>query len=125
MSMKPGKTGIRRIHDATVYSLRGFRAAFKHESAFRQESGLAIVALPLAYTISQGALQFLFLALPLLLILLVELANSAIEVLVDRIGSEPHELSGRAKDMGSAMVFVSLTIAGMSWLTILGENYFW
>jgi diacylglycerol kinase (ATP) len=123
--MKPGKTGVRRILDATVYSWRGFRAAFNHESAFRQELGLAIVALPLAYIISQDALQFLFLALPLLLILLVELANSAIEALVDRIGSEQHELSGRAKDMGSAMVFVSLTIASVSWLTILARNYFW
>ncbi|MDH5172735.1 MAG: diacylglycerol kinase [Gammaproteobacteria bacterium] len=122
--MKPGKTGISRIVDATLYSCRGFRAAFRHESAFRQELGLALVALPLAWLIAQDAVQFLLLALPLLLILLVELANSAIEAIVDRIGSEQHELSGRAKDMGSAMVFVSLTIAAVSWLAILGDRYF-
>jgi diacylglycerol kinase (ATP) len=123
--MKPGKTGISRILDATVYSWKGFRAAFRYESAFRQELGLALFACPLAYFISQDVLQFLFLVLPLLLTLLVELANSAIEAIVDRIGSEQHDLSARAKDMGSAMVFVSLTIAAVSWLAILGEQYFW
>ncbi|MBP6725335.1 MAG: diacylglycerol kinase, partial [Halioglobus sp.] len=104
--MKPGKTGISRIVDATMYSWRGFRAAFRYESAFRQELALALFALPLACFIAQDTVQFLLLVLPLLLILLVELANSAIESIVDRIGSEQHELSGRAKDMGSAMVFV-------------------
>ena len=123
--MKPGKTGISRIVDATMYSWRGFRAAFRYESAFRQELALALLALPLACFIAQDTVQFLLLVLPLLLILLVELANSAIESIVDRIGSEQHELSGRAKDMGSAMVFVSLTIAGLSWLAVLGDRYLW
>ena len=108
-----------------MYSWRGFRAAFRYESAFRQELALALFALPLACFIAQDTVQFLLLVLPLLLILLVELANSAIESIVDRIGSEQHELSGRAKDMGSAMVFVSLTIAGVSWLMVLGDIYIW
>jgi len=116
--VKPGKTGIRRIVDATKYSWMGFRAAFRYESAFRQELALALFALPLAAFIAQDTVQFLLLALPLLQILLVELANSAIESIVDRIGSEQHELSGRAKDMGSAMVFVSLTM-------VLGDIYIW
>jgi len=123
--MKPGQSGLRRIADATRYSWQGFRAAFRNEAAFRQELGLAVVALPLAYSISASALQFLVLAIPLLLILLVELANSAIEAIVDRFGEEYHELSGRAKDMGSAMVFVSLSIAALSWSAVLVERWLW
>ena len=75
MSMKPGRTGISRIVAATFYSWKGFRAAFKHEAAFRQELGLAVVALPLAYLLSRDVIQFLLLALPLLLILLVIRSN--------------------------------------------------
>jgi diacylglycerol kinase (ATP) len=84
-----------------------------------------VVALPLAFWLSDSALQFLLLAVPLLLILLVELANSAIEAIVDRFGEEYHELSGRAKDMGSAMVFVSLSIAALSWFSVLAERWLW
>jgi diacylglycerol kinase (ATP) len=121
--MKPGKTGIVRIVDATKYSWLGFRAAFKHEAAFRQELGLLIVGIPLAAWLAQDSVQFLFLSVPLLLLLLVELANSAIEAVVDRIGSEINELSGRAKDMGSATVFMALSIVTLCWVTVLGENY--
>ncbi len=121
--MKPGKTGIARIVDATKYSWLGFCAVFKHEAAFRQELAMAVVGIPLAAWLARDGSQFLFLSVPLLLLLLVELANSAIEAVVDRIGSEHHELSGRAKDMGSATVFMALTIVTVCWVTILGGNY--
>lgn len=121
--MKPGKTGISRLIDATRYSWQGFQAAFKHEAAFRQELAGAIIATPLAYFLARDGVQFLLLTLPLLLLILVELTNSAIEAVVDRFGPELHELSGRAKDMGSAMVFVALLMVALSWATILGGNY--
>jgi diacylglycerol kinase (ATP) len=121
--MKPGKTGAERILDATKYSWQGFRAAFKHEAAFRQELSMVLIGLPLAFWFAKDTTQFLFLSVPLLLLLLVELANSAVEAVVDRIGSEYHELSGRAKDMGSATVFIALAIVTLCWVTILGENY--
>ena len=123
--MKPGKNGIARVIDATKYSWLGFCAAFKHEAAFRQELAMAVVGIPLAAWLARDGSQFLFLSVPLLLLLLVELANSAIEAVVDRIGSEHHELSGRAKDMGSATVFMALTIVTVCWVTILGGNYIW
>jgi len=120
--MKPGKSGIGRIIDATKYSWLGFRAAFKHEAAFRQELTMAVIGIPLAAWLARDGIQFLFLSVPLLLLLLVELANSAVEAVVDRIGSEHHELSGRAKDMGSATVFMALTIVTLCWLVIVGGN---
>ncbi len=121
--MKPGKTGLGRIVDATKYSSLGFRAAFKHEAAFRQELAMAVIGIPLAAWLARDGMQFLFLSVPLLLLLLVELANSAVEAVVDRIGSEHHELSGRAKDMGSATVFMALSIVTLCWVVILGGNY--
>ena len=121
--MKPGKTGLRRLLDATGYSWRGLRAAFKHEAAFRQELALLVAAMVAAIFVARSLLQFLLLAAPLLILLIVELLNSAIEAVVDRIGSEAHELSGRAKDMGSASVFIALVLVGFSWAIIIVENY--
>lgn len=121
--MKPGKAGFSRILDATVYSIKGFRAAYQHEAAFRQELTMAVIGIPLAAWLARDGIQFLILAVPLLFLLLVELANSAIESVVDRIGEEHHELSGRAKDMGSATVFMALSICGLCWIVILGGNY--
>ena len=123
--MKPGKTGIARVIDASRYSWLGFKAAYKHEAAFRQELTGTVIAVPLAFWLARDGVQFLLLALPFLLLILVELANSAIEAVVDRFGGEHHELSGRAKEMGSAMVFTALMIIAVSWLTILGGNYLW
>lgn len=123
--MKPGKTGITRIIAATGYSWKGLQAAYKHEAAFRQELLLTAIGIPLAIWLAQSSLQLLLLILPLLLLLLVELANSAIEAIVDRFGGEIHELSGRAKDMGSAMVMLALLMLALSWILILGENYVW
>ena len=122
--MKPGKKGVERLIDATKYSCQGFKAVFRYESAFRQELAVVITGIPLAALIAVGNIQFLLLVLPLLLLILVELANSAIEATVDRFGPELHELSGRAKDMGSAMVFMAILIVVVSWVTILTGNYF-
>jgi len=116
---KPGKTGIARIIDATGYSLKGLKAAWINEAAFRQEMVLFILGVPLAYWLAQTKTDFLWLILPLFLILIAELANSALEAVVDRIGSEQHELSGRAKDIGSALVFVCLVLLIVIWSVIL------
>jgi len=123
--MKPGKTGVARIFAASGYSWKGIKAAYRHEPAFRQEVLLTVIGVPLAIWLAQSTIQLLLLILPLFLLLLVELANSAIEAVVDRIGDEMHELSGRAKDMGSAMVMLALVMLGFSWIMILGDNYVW
>jgi diacylglycerol kinase (ATP) len=121
--MKPGERGIPRLISATRYSWQGIRAAWRHEAAFRQEATLSIIGIPLALYLARDMVDFLFLALPLLLLMLAELANSAIEAAVDRMGSELNELSGRAKDMGSAVVFMALLIAGLSWITVVGAIF--
>ena len=113
--MKPGKTGASRLADATGYSVKGVRACWKNEAAFRQEVALAAVLLPLSFFLARTVEQWLFLVAPLLLLLIVELLNSAIEAAIDRHGDEHHVLSGRAKDMGSAAVFVSLLLVGLVW----------
>ncbi len=120
---KPGKTGITRIIHAFGYSMQGIRAAFKHEAAFRQEILLAIVLIPLAFFITQDAVKLALLISTSLLVLVVEILNSAIEAVVDRFGEEHHELSGRAKDMGSAAVAISLVILVVVWGLILYEIY--
>lgn len=121
--MKPGKTGISRLIDATGYSGKGLRACWKHESAFRQELILILVLLPASIVLAADPLQWLLLVMPLLILLIVELLNSAIENVVDRIGDDFHELSGRAKDMGSAAVFICLVMAGLSWIAVGAHNY--
>ena len=121
--MKPGKTGFSRLIDATRYSMQGFKAAWKNEAAFRQELVAVVILLPVAFFIARDIIQFLLLIVPLLILLIAELVNSALEAVVDRIGDEPHELSGRAKDMGSATVFIALLLAFICWLLIVMENY--
>ena len=116
---KPGKTGIPRIIDATGYSMKGFAAAWRNEAAFRQELMLAAVGVPLAYILAESKYDFLWLVMPLFLVILAELSNSAIEAAIDRIGPEHHELSGRAKDIGSAMVFTCLFLLVVVWTVIL------
>jgi len=117
--MKPGEKGFPRLISATRYSGLGIQAAWRNEAAFRQEAILAVIGIPLALYLARDMADFLFLSLPLLLLLLAELANSAIEAVVDRIGSEHHELSGRAKDMGSAVVFMAILIVCLSWITVV------
>ena len=121
--MKPGKSGFDRLIDATRYSSKGLRACWKHEAAFRQEVMLFVVLLPASFLLAINPLQWLLLVMPLLILLIVELLNSAIEAVVDRVGDDFHELSGRAKDMGSAAVFICLVMTGLSWINIGAYNY--
>lgn len=122
--MKPGKTGIRRLIDATVYSMRGLSACWRSEAAFRQDLALFLVLLPATFFIAANVEQWLLLIAPLVLLLIVELLNSAIEATVDRIGTERHELSGRAKDIGSAAVFICLMLIGLCWGSLIWQNHF-
>ena len=112
---KTGVTGLKRIINAFGYSMKGLRTAFKHESAFRQELALLVILLPLAILLGQNIVDYSILIGSLLLVLIVELLNSAVETVVDRIGDEHHELAGRAKDMGSAAVFISLLNVAVIW----------
>lgn len=113
-----GKTGLRRLLNAFGYSLQGFRAAWQNEAAFREEAMLTIVLTPVALLLPVTGLEKLLLILSLLLLVLVELLNSAVEAVVDRIGPEFHPLSGRAKDLGSAAVLIACLILGLTWLFI-------
>ncbi|EGQ7695096.1 diacylglycerol kinase [Vibrio vulnificus] len=122
---KPGNTGIKRIIKATGYSIQGLKAAFKHEAAVRQEFALLVVAIALATWLDVSMLERITLLAVVVLVLIVELMNSAVEAVVDRIGVEHHELSGRAKDIGSAAVLVALIFAGFTWLYIVGSHYWW
>lgn len=108
-------TGLKRIILAAGYSLAGIRAAFQHEAAFRQELLLAIILTLIAFWLDVTPSQRILMIAAQLLVLIVELLNSAIEAIVDRIGPERHELSGRAKDLGSAAVFVSLLLVLYIW----------
>ena len=116
---KPGQTGLRRIYNATFYSAKGIKAAFKHEAAIRQEVGLLVCAAIIVFLLDLSAIERVLMFGSVVFVLIVELLNSAIEAVVDRIGIERHELSGRAKDIGSAAVMVALMLAGFTWLTIL------
>ena len=116
---KTGATGITRIINAAGYSWLGFKAAYKHEAAFRQELWLCILLIPVALYFGETLLDKAILISSLLFVLVVELLNSAIEAVVDRFGDELHELSGRAKDMGSTAVFIAITTAVIIWLGVL------
>jgi len=114
--------GIERLCNATQFSIAGFKATWQHEEAFRQEILLLLVASPAAFFLAKNTLEILLLIGSIVLILLVELLNSAIETVVDRIGLKQHELSGRAKDIGSAAVMLSLIWAAITWTVILFFN---
>jgi len=115
---KAANTGLTRIIKAGGYSVQGLKSAFHNEAAFRQELLLALIFIPLAFFIAQSPVERVVLIALTVLVLVVELLNSAIEALVDRVGLEHHELSGRAKDMGSAAVFVSLALWAYAWVDI-------
>lgn len=114
-----GVSGIKRIFNAIGYSYAGLLAAFKNEAAFRQELLLVIILMPVVYWLDEGVIEKVLLTSSLLLVLIVELINSAIESAIDRIGSEKHELSGRAKDIASAAVFLALLNALVIWVALL------
>ena len=120
---KPGNTGFRRIIRAAKYSAQGFAHAWKYEAAFRQEVALTILLVAPAVWLGQTPVERLMLIGSCVFVLVVELLNSAIEAAVDRFGDEHHELSGRAKDLGSAAVFVSLVIVGAVWATIAWNRF--
>ncbi|MFC0269584.1 diacylglycerol kinase [Kushneria aurantia] len=113
--MKPGHTGFKRLFHSTRYSFRGLVAAWHNEAAFRQELVLAIVLLPATFWLASSFVEWLLLIGSALLVMAVELLNSAVESVVDRIGVEHHELSGRAKDLGSAAVFLSVLFVFLVW----------
>ena len=114
-----GKTGLRRLINATRYSLSGLAEAARHEDAFRQELIAAAVFTPLGLWLGNGGVERALLVGSVLMVLVVELLNSAVEAAVDRISLENHSLAKRAKDMGSAAVMMSLLTAAAVWLLVL------
>ncbi|MDP4944408.1 diacylglycerol kinase [Alishewanella sp. SMS8] len=120
--IKPNGVGLARVLKAAKCSMQGFAAGWRHESAFRQETLLTLLSVPLAAMLAQSVSQFALLVGVWCLVLVVELLNSAIEALTDRVGLERHELSGRAKDLASAAVFTSLVIVGLVWGAALWER---
>ena len=117
--MHTGTTGLRRVRNAFGFSVDGLRAAFKHEAAFRQELLLALVLIPAALVMPVSAAGKALMILTVLLVLIVELVNSAIEAVTDRVSLESHVLAKRAKDLGSAAVMVSLVAVPAVWATVL------
>lgn len=115
---------MRRLWNAFFYSCHGLSAAWRHEAAFRQEVLLAAVTLPLAFWLGSNGVERALLAGSILLILIVELLNSAVEAVVDRISVEHHDLSKRAKDIGSAAVLLALASALVVWGSLLGARHF-
>lgn len=113
--LKPNGLGLKRIFKASYCSYLGFKAAFKEEVAFRQELLLCLILLPVSFWLASSLLHWALLVSSLLIMLIVELLNSAIEALTDRVSTERHVLSGRAKDMGSAAVTLALTIVVIIW----------
>lgn len=114
-----GKKGLRRVFNAFFYSLDGFRAAYKHEDAFRQETLLAVILIPLALWLPATHTGKALMIFSVLLVIMVELLNSAIEATVDRISLDRHDLAKRAKDIGSAAVLVSLANVVAIWALVL------
>ena len=117
------RKGLSRVWHAGLYSLAGLRAGWR-EPAFRQEALLAIVLVPLSFWLGRNWVEVTVLAGSVLLVMNVELLNTGIETVVDRIGPEWHALSKRAKDMGSAAVLLSLLSAGGAWLAALYTHFF-
>lgn len=110
-----GKTGLTRLINAMGYSMQGLKAAYQHEDAFRMELMVAAIAIPVALWLPVSNIGKAMLVGSIFLVLLVELVNSAIEAVVDRISLEDHDLAKRAKDIGSAAVFMSLVNAAAVW----------
>jgi diacylglycerol kinase (ATP) len=114
-----GKTGIRRLVNAFGYSMDGFKAAYQHEDAFRQEVWLSLVLIPLAFYLETESLHRILMVGSVMLVMIVELLNSAVEAVVDRVSIERHALAKRAKDIGSAAVLLALINLGVVWGLIL------
>lgn len=124
MSAPEDNTGLKRIYNAFFFSMHGFAACFRTEEAFRQEVFLATIMIPLGFILGETPLERAVLIGPVVLVLVVEILNTAVERAIDRISFEKHELSKEAKDMGSAAVFLSLVFCGVVWGLILVPKYF-
>jgi diacylglycerol kinase (ATP) len=111
--------GFKRLINTFFFSFAGFKATWKNEEAFRQEVIVFLLATPLAFWLDKGRIETLLLIASIILVMIVEIINSAIEAVVDRGGVEHHELAGRAKDMGSAAVMLTIGLAIATWLLIL------
>jgi len=122
-AVPPRYTGLRHVYKATVYSFAGFAAAFRHESAFRQECTAAAFLIPAGLWLGQDGVERALLIGSCLLVLIVELLNSALEAVVDRVGTDHHPLSARAKDLGSAAVFTSLMLTLVVWTLIAWQRF--
>lgn len=112
--------GAQRVWNALRYSMRGLALAWRLESAFRQELTLSLILIPTALALRLSVLATLALIAAIVMVLIVELVNSSIEAAVDRISLDPHRLSGRAKDLGSAAVFLALMLCAVTWILIAG-----
>jgi diacylglycerol kinase (ATP) len=119
---RPKPRGVTRILRAAVASRQGFVQAWRQEAAFRQEIALALVIVPLGLWLGRTGVERALLVLPMFLVLVVELLNSAVEAAIDRIGLERHALSGLAKDLGSAAVLLSLLMLVTSWGLVLCDR---
>lgn len=120
---KEENRGLRRLVKATGYSIAGLSAAWKNEEAFRIECILTAIMIPAAFWLGETTIEIVLLIGSCLIVIITELLNSAIETIVDRIGTEHHDLSGRAKDIGSAAVFVSLILTATVWVMIAIERF--
>ena len=118
MALK-NNTGVKRLLNACRFSWQGLRVCYRYEEAFRQEVWLLLVAVPLAIWLGETAIERVLLIGSLLVLLIVELLNSAVEAAIDRIGSEQHPMSGRAKDMGSAAVLLAIIHVVLVWFFVL------
>lgn len=118
-----GRTGIERIVRATGYSIEGLATAYRGESAFRQETWLAVLMMPLSFWLGRNWVEVALLAGSVVLVLIVELLNSGIESAIDRVSFEMHDLSKRAKDLASAAVFLSLLLCAGVWLGALWQRF--
>jgi len=118
-SPRKGKTGLQRLVDATRHSLAGLVEAARHEDAFRQELILAAVLVPLGLVLGASGVERALLVGSVLVVLVVELVNSAVESTVDRVSLDDHQLAKRAKDLGSAAVMLALVVMGAVWLLVL------
>tara|TARA_B100000586_G_scaffold264176_1_gene234288 strand:- start:22 stop:393 length:372 start_codon:yes stop_codon:yes gene_type:complete len=112
-------TGIKKLFYACIYSAKGLKACYQSEFAFRLEVWLAVVLVPIGYLLGESEVERVLLIVPIFIVLIVEMLNSAIEAVIDRISMERHELSGFAKDVASAAVFLSLIIFLFTWSIIL------
>jgi len=120
---KPGNTGFVRVIRAAGYSVQGLRLAWRHEAAFRQELALMLVLMPGAFWLGRTPMEITILISSCMFVLIMELLNSAIEAAVDRHGPEHHELSGRAKDLSAAAVFLSLVLLAMVWGSVVYQRF--